>query len=185
MIQPPTELAPPEAIPVARPVSASSLPETPSPAVAVHVVPLDSTAHAMIPPQSGDLDLGDTNIELSRTEPAAVISAVAGGTALIPVLSQMVGIVFGVIALGRIRRARRRGVRMKGAGWAYFGLGSSAFALLCWGGVAASLFVVGQAIGDSVETLRDSIMPAKGMNHSIGNLILWGAACAKKGPPSV
>ena len=62
----------------------------------------------------------------------AVASAVCGLTAIVPVISQVAGLVLGVMALRRIRRARREGLRVGGVGWAVTGILSSGGVLLCW-----------------------------------------------------
>jgi hypothetical protein len=66
------------------------------------------------------------------TDSYALASAVCGFTAIIPVLSQVAGVVLGVAGLVRIRRARRAGFRRRGAGWACAGLVSSGVALAAW-----------------------------------------------------
>ena len=62
----------------------------------------------------------------------AVASAICGLTAIIPVVSQLVGVVLGVIALRRLGRARRAGQPLAGWAWAVTGIVSSVFVLLCW-----------------------------------------------------
>jgi len=62
----------------------------------------------------------------------AVASAICGLTAIVPVVSQLAGVVLGVIAFRRLARARRAGQPLAGWAWAVIGLVSSIFVLLCW-----------------------------------------------------
>jgi hypothetical protein len=62
----------------------------------------------------------------------AIASAVCGLTAFVPVLSQLAGLVLVIMALRRIRRARRDGLVVTGRGWAVTGIASSGFLLICW-----------------------------------------------------
>lgn len=62
----------------------------------------------------------------------AVASAICGLTAIIPVVSQLAGVVLGVIALRRLGRARRAGQPLAGWAWAVTGIVSSVCVLLCW-----------------------------------------------------
>ena len=66
------------------------------------------------------------------TDSYALASAVCGFTAIIPVISQVAGVVLGVAGLVRIRRARRAGRPRCGVGWACAGLVSSGIALAGW-----------------------------------------------------
>jgi hypothetical protein len=62
----------------------------------------------------------------------AVASAICGLTAFIPVVSQIAGVVLGVLALRRLGRARRAGQPLAGWAWAVTGIVSSVCVLLCW-----------------------------------------------------
>ena len=87
------------------------------------------------------------------TEPLAVASAVCGLTAIIPVVSQLLGLALGVVSLIRLRRARRSGVELAGKCWAITGIVTSGFALLGWIGLAVSLTLLGSSILDSAGAL--------------------------------
>lgn len=77
-----------------------------------------------------------------ETDRLAIASAICGFTAIIPVLSQVAGLVLGIAGLVRIRRARQRGIRLRGKLWALAGIFSSGFALLSWIAVLAMLIAV-------------------------------------------
>ena len=66
------------------------------------------------------------------TDKCAIASAVCGFTAIIPVISQIAGVVLGIIGLVRIHRAKARNEHLRGTGWAIAGLVMSGFALLGW-----------------------------------------------------
>lgn len=66
------------------------------------------------------------------TDRLAIASTVCGLTAFIPIFSQLVGLVLGLWALVRIRRARRAGLTVRGRGWAAAGITGNGFALLGW-----------------------------------------------------
>jgi hypothetical protein len=95
-----------------------------------------------------------------RTDPLAVASAICGFTALVPVLSQIAGLALGIASLLRIRRARRAGVPLRGGLWAWMGIGSSGFALLCWLAVFAAFIAIGSSFAHTAGAL-DHIMPHK------------------------
>jgi hypothetical protein len=91
----------------------------------------------------------------------AVASAVCGLTAIVPFVSQIAGLILGVASLGRIRRARRRGVRLGGRGWAVAGIVTSGFVLLCWLVAGVALMAVGQVFSDTTDLMRH-IRPPQG-----------------------
>jgi hypothetical protein len=93
-----------------------------------------------------------------RTDPLAVASAICGFTALVPVISQLAGLVLGIASLLRIRRARRAGVALRGGVWAWLGIGSSGFALLCWLAIFAAFIAIRASFAHTVGAL-DHIMP--------------------------
>lgn len=86
-------------------------------------------------------------------DPLALASAACGLTALIPVVSQVLGLVLGVSSLIRIRSARRQGLVRRGTGWAWAGIVSSGFMLLVWGFVVAVLLAVGGTFARVAGTL--------------------------------
>jgi hypothetical protein len=75
-------------------------------------------------------------------------------TAIIPVLSQVIGLCFGVISLVRIRRACRLGNRLGGAKWAAVGMVSSGFALICWVGVFLVIGIVNSSFSHCADSLN-------------------------------
>ena len=88
------------------------------------------------------------------TDRMAVFSAVCGLTALIPIVSQVIGLLLGIISLRRIRRARRQGVLLPGTGWAVTGLVSSGFTLLGWLAFFALMAVLATTFANSTDSLN-------------------------------
>lgn len=80
-------------------------------------------------------------------------SAVCGLTALVPVCSQIAGLVLGLVGLARIRAAHQRGENLRGAGWAVAGLCSSGLMLLVWLGMFAALASVGGVLDKAASKL--------------------------------
>ena len=91
----------------------------------------------------------------------AVASAVCGMTAIVPVVSQVMGLALGVASLVRIRRARRCGLNLGGRGWALAGIVSSGFVLLSWIAVLGLLCAAGSALAQTADALG-GIAPAGG-----------------------
>ena len=89
----------------------------------------------------------------------AIASAICGLTAFIPVLSQIAGVVLGIVALCRIRRARRAGHPTAGTGWAVTGLVSSSVVLLSWIFVFI-VFAAVLALFANTATTLDHALPA-------------------------
>lgn len=135
---------PAEFVPLARPVPAS-----PSEAM----VPTDPPM-ATIVPHSSDPDLrGDIVLIQGGTDGMAVGSAICGMTGLIPLVSQIAGLCLGFASLGRIRRARRRGIHLTGKGWAITGIVTSVFGLLGWIGLGLAMTAVSTSLGNSTDAL--------------------------------
>lgn len=88
-----------------------------------------------------------------RTDGFAVASAICGFTAIVPFVSQVMGLVLGVLSLGRIRRARRHGLKVGGTRWAVAGIASSGFVLICWIGVIVALNLVSSTFAHSADSL--------------------------------
>ena len=88
------------------------------------------------------------------TDLLAVASAVCGLTAIVPFVSQILGLGFGIAGLVRIRRARRQGVVVGGAGWALTGILTSGFALLGWAATIIALLLVGASFASTAESLQ-------------------------------
>lgn len=94
--------------------------------------------------------------ELAQTggcDTLAVASAVCGLTAFIPIVAQVIGLTVGIASLIRIRRARQRGVHVRGGVWALIGISTSGFALLSWIVVIVFLLSVAGAFVYTVDTL--------------------------------
>jgi hypothetical protein len=92
--------------------------------------------------------------EHPSTDGLAIASAVLGVSAIIPVLSQVLGIGLGVGSLVRIHRARRAGRPLRGRLWAWFGIGSSTFVLLAWMAVIAAFAAVGHAFNQAADSFQ-------------------------------
>ena len=89
-----------------------------------------------------------------RTEGFAVASAICGFTAIIPVVSQVIGLTLGMISLARIRRARRAGVELAGAKWAAAGIITSGFALFGWLAIFVAMSLIGSSLSHSAGSLN-------------------------------
>ncbi len=94
------------------------------------------------------------------TDSCAVASAVCGITAIIPIVCQVLGLSLGIAGLLRIRRARRRGIDVRGGGWAVTGIVSSGLALLGWLAVFALLGTIGSSLAQTNEALNAIALPA-------------------------
>ncbi len=93
------------------------------------------------------------HVDNAPTDGLAVASAVLGFTAIVPVVSQVLGVALGVAGLVRIHRARRAGLPRRGRLWAWLGIGSSTFALLAWIAVLAAFAVIGHSFGQAGNAL--------------------------------
>ncbi len=105
---------------------------------------------ATVAPASG----ADSAIVRRRTDGFAVASAICGFTAIVPVVSQVIGLVLGMVSLARIRRARRAGIEVRGTRWAVAGIASSGFALLCWVAVFAAMSFLSTSLSHSSQSLN-------------------------------
>ncbi len=92
------------------------------------------------------------------TEPFAVASAVCGMTAIIPVLSQLLGLSLGIVSLVRLRRAKRAGIHLAGKGWAIAGIATSGLALIGWIGFAAAMTCLGSSLLNSSDALNSLLV---------------------------
>jgi hypothetical protein len=88
-----------------------------------------------------------------RTDGFAVASAVCGITGIVPFVTQVIGLICGLVGLARIRRARRCGLPVRGVGWAVTGMISSGFVLLCWVVVFAGFALVSSTFAETTESL--------------------------------
>jgi hypothetical protein len=89
----------------------------------------------------------------SRTEGFAVASAICGFTAIVPLVSQVIGLAFGMISLSRIRRSRRAGIELAGTRWALAGITSSGFALFCWIAIFVAMGMLSDSLANSASSL--------------------------------
>ena len=88
-----------------------------------------------------------------RTDRLAIASAVCGLTAIIPVISQVIGLGLGIASLVRIRCARRAGAQLLGKGWALTGILTSGFALLGWVAMIGALMLVSSTLWQATNSL--------------------------------
>lgn len=151
---------------MARDVEIVAGPVGPSAAVAVADVVEVQTGSppVLLPiarPVGPALPADTAHVRLRRADGLAVASAVCGFTVLVPVVSQLAGLVLGAASLMRIRRARRCGVSLPGAGWAAAGIISSALVLVSWIIVFAAFAVVGTALTRTADALG-AIAPSGG-----------------------
>ena len=113
-----------------------------------------------VPPQYGYTYLAPPGVQpVQPTDRMAVFSAVCGLTAIIPIVSQIIGLVLGLVSLRRIRRARRHGVLLPGTGWAVTGLISSGFTLLGWLGFFALMALLAGTFSHSADSLGSLLQP--------------------------
>jgi len=96
-------------------------------------------------------------VAATRTDHAAVASAVCGMSAVIPIVSQIAGLILGFLALGRIAKARRAGVVVGGRRYAMTGIISSMLALAGW--VAFGVLMLGVN-----KTLAHTLKPLTGIS---------------------
>lgn len=92
------------------------------------------------------------------TEPFAVASAICGMTAIIPVVSQLLGLSLGIVSIVRLRRAKRNGIHLAGKGWAIAGIAASGFALIGWIGFAIALTSLGSSLSGSSDALNSLLV---------------------------
>jgi len=122
----------------------------PSPVTAVRPGPVAQDMTLAAQAGSGGANL----VAVPHTDRLAVASAVCGLTAFVPVFSQIVGLVLGIVSLLRIRRARRAGVAVRGKWWAAAGIASSGFALVLWLGIMATYAAVGSSLTHTSQAFK-------------------------------
>jgi hypothetical protein len=88
------------------------------------------------------------------TDTCAVVSAVCGLTAIVPVVSQLAGLGFGLVSTIRLIRARRAGRLLRGWGWVFTGLLSSGVALIGWIVVFVAFGVLSSSLAESNASLQ-------------------------------
>jgi hypothetical protein len=128
--------------------------------VPVEATPLAVARPAAIPSAAAPAG-GMPMLAPGGTDALAIASAVCGMTAIVPVLSQVLGLALGIAGLVRIRRARRGGVWLRGTGWAWTGIACSGFLLLSWIAVLAALSLVQSSLSHTTDALH-VIAPAGG-----------------------
>ncbi len=109
----------------------------------------------------GQYGYGGQIVVAPPREGCSVASAVCGITGFIPFISQAAGLGLGIAGLVRINRARKRGVPMRGVGWAVTGLSTSVFGLLCWLGVLGGMFFLRSTIEQATSGLDLLNLPVK------------------------
>ncbi|UCF34213.1 MAG: hypothetical protein JSV78_02695, partial [Phycisphaerales bacterium] len=92
---------------------------------------------------------------IGSTDACAVVSAVCGLTAIVPVVSQVAGLGFGLASTVRLIRAHRAGRLLRGWGWVFTGLLSSGVALIGWIAVFVAFGVLSSSLADSSSTLQN------------------------------
>ncbi len=109
--------------------------------------------HGLIPVQPNASPLVLT--QAASTDRMAVASAICGFTGIIPIVSQVLGLWFGIAALRRVARARREGVLLPGGGWAWTGIITSGLALVGWAAFLVALTLIGSSFAGSQGALQD------------------------------
>jgi hypothetical protein len=107
-----------------------------------------------LPPIPGPPPLPAASQIGGQTDKVAVASTVCGLTAFIPIFTQVVGLILGIWALLRIRRARRAGQNFRGRGWATAGIAGNGFALLGWIMLLGAFAVLKGTLGESAQKLH-------------------------------
>jgi hypothetical protein len=92
---------------------------------------------------------------IGTTDTCAVVSAVCGLTAIVPVVSQVAGLGFGLASTVRLIRARRAGRLLRGWGWVFTGLLSSGVALIGWIVVFVGFGVLSSSLAESSSSLQN------------------------------
>ena len=109
--------------------------------------------------QTGIASEYPTPIPAARSNRLAVASVAMGAVPLIPILSQIIGIVLGLMALRRISQARRAGVALKGGRCAWAGIGLNVISLLGWILTLVLGSFVASNISGSLEALQGIRIP--------------------------
>jgi len=139
-------------------------------ATPVQQLPVQGLEHAQPPPVPSDVvHVQPTAAPLARPYPAggqlvpqrtdgfAIASAVCGITGIVPFITQLAGLGCGILSLVRIHRARRRGMPVRGIGWAITGIASSSFVLICWLGVIVGMALVSSTFAGTAGSLQQAL----------------------------
>jgi len=153
-------------VPIARPVGAiephalATTGDDQSIAVHVDVEPYEPPLAQPLAVQ-GAASSRQGGLVLGSREPLSMISLACGLTGIIPIpvarpiTCVAIGLATGIAGLVRIRRARRRGVALRGTGFAIAGIFSSGAVLLGWVAAAVALSLVGHSLSGSTANLLD------------------------------
>ncbi len=150
-------------IPVARPSPPIAAPPQTVQAIVPTATPLEANSlHVAMPGSTLTLTSSERDlliVKTRRAESFAVASAVIGVTGFIPIASQVASIWMGVLAILRIRKAKRYGLDARFKGWAILGLISSVIGLLGWVGMAIGAMFLSSTMGNSTDMLQ-GLIPA-------------------------
>jgi len=116
------------------------------------IIPVDGAYPPAIVAEQGRAP--QSALVCGKTDGFAIASAVCGITGIVPFVTQILGLICGVVGLARIRRARLRGVPTRGVGWAITGIASSGFVLFCWLAVFVGLSLVSSQFAGTAESLE-------------------------------
>ncbi len=117
--------------------------------------PLPSGLTADVPMMGRPVDAPPNDGQpTGKTDRVAVASVLCGATAFIPVISQVIGFVLGVIALRRIRRAKRMGTPVRGGRLAMAGITGNGLVLLFWIALFGAFTVLRSTYTNASESLQ-------------------------------
>ncbi len=110
--------------------------------------------------RNGDTSEKITPILPKRGNRLAVTSVVFGAVPIIPILSQIVGVIMGLVALRRISQARRAGIDLPGRGCAWAGISLNIISLVGWILTLVLGSFVASQMSSSLNALRGIRIPA-------------------------
>jgi hypothetical protein len=93
---------------------------------------------------------------VTRCDPMAVGSALCSFVGFIPLITQVIGVTLGFLAIARMRRAKRSGSTIPGQRYALIGIAVNGTALLFWVAVlagASTLFGSFSSVTDQLSKL--------------------------------
>jgi hypothetical protein len=129
------------------------------PPVPVTAVPVASPVGSQAIAPTASPDPGLSIGRATRTDTCAVASAICGLTAIVPVISQVAGLVLGTVGMVRLRRARRAGRPLRGLGWAVTGLVSSGATLVGWVALFVAFGILGASLAKTTSSLDSLSKP--------------------------
>ena len=131
------------------------LPATAAPCPVINARPVRvEDQNGGLPPIPGPPPLSTTPQVGSHTDKVAVASTVCGLTPFIPIFSQVLGLILGIWALFRIRRARQASQNVRGRGWATAGIIGNGFTLLGWIALFGMFAALKGTLGDTTQKLH-------------------------------